>query len=118
MMFEKNDINRVKDYLFLYSSFLIYSLVSVSAKTAAKQDQPGFTLLYIGIEMTLLAVYALLWQQVLKRFSLVVAMSNKGITVIYTMIWSALLFGENISLGNIAGVIIIFIGIWVVSKDV
>lgn len=58
-----------------------------------------------------------MWQQVLKRFSLVTAMANKGVVVIINLIWSVLLFQEAITIYNIIGAAIIIGGIWMVSSD-
>lgn len=109
--------NRVKDYLQLYLVFFIYSLVSLSAKMAAVQSSAVMTLLFMGLEVVFLGVYALFWQQILKKFSLIVAMSNKGITLLYALGWSAFLLNEQITVWNIVGVAIIIIGIWLVSSD-
>lgn len=74
-------------------------------------------LVYMGLEVVCLGIYALIWQQVLKKFSLVTAMASKGIVVIFNLIWSILLFKEVITIYNIIGAVIIIGGIWVVSSD-
>ena len=109
--------NKLKDYLHLYLVFLIYSLVSVFAKIAAGQSSAVMTLVFMGLEFLFLGVYALFWQQILKKFPLVVAMSNKGITLLYALAWSAFLLKERITVWNIVGVVIIIFGIWLVSSD-
>ena len=107
----------IKKYGLLYFAFLIYSFASVFAKIASGQSTLMYTLLFIGIEVVFLGLYAVIWQQVLKRFPLVVAMSNKGIVVILGLIWSVLLFNEQITVNNIFGTLMIIIGIWMVSSD-
>ena len=74
-------------------------------------------LLNKGLEVVCLGVYAIIWQQVLKDFSLVTAMASKGVVVIINLIWSVLLFGETVTLYNIIGAVIIIFGIWMVSSD-
>lgn len=108
---------KAADFLLLYFAFTVYSFVSVFAKYAAAQKTMFMTLVFMAGEFLLLGIYAILWQQVLKRFELVVAMSNKGITVILGLIWSALLFSEAININNIIGAVIIMTGIWMVSTD-
>ncbi len=112
----KNQI--IKNYSLLYFGFLVYSFVSVFAKFASKQNDFYHTLLFIGLELFVLFVYAIIWQQVLKKFQLMVAASNKGVTVVFTLLWSFLFFGEKISFLNIVGAILIILGIWMVSSDV
>ena len=106
-----------KDYFLLYGDFLIYSLVSVFSKIAAAQESLAWTMLFMFIEFCFLGVYALIWQQALKRFPLTVAMASKGITVILALLWSVALFRESISIMNVVGAALIILGIRVVSSD-
>lgn len=102
----------------LYLAFLVYSGTTVFSKMAAMQS--GITiefLFFMGMEVMCLGVYAIIWQQVLKNMSLITAMSNKGVVVIFGLIWSVLLFEETISLYNVFGTAMIILGIWMVSTD-
>ena len=69
------------------------------------------------MEILILGIYAIIWQQVLKRFELSFAMSNKGIAVLFSMIWSVLIFHEKITVNNVIGLVIIIAGIGLVSAD-
>jgi len=69
-----------------------------------------FILLY-GSVLFILFLYALLWQQVIKKMNITVAYANKAITVIWGMMWGMILFGEQISLNKIAGALIIIAGV-------
>lgn len=108
---------KIINYVLLYAGFLVYSLVSVLAKCASKQSNFTMMCFFLFGEIFVLGIYAVLWQQALKKFPLVVAMSNKGVTVIFSLIWSALLFQEEISTVNIVGSLMILFGIWMVSAD-
>lgn len=110
-------LSNLKKYILLYGAFLIYSASTICAKLASAQPAFIRILLFIGMEIVCLGVYAIVWQQVLKSFSLVTAMASKGIVVIFNLIWSVLLFGEHISFYNILGAAIIIFGIWMVSSD-
>lgn len=109
--------NKISDFIVLYAGFVVYSFASVLAKYASVQNSFGLTAAYLIGEVVVLGVYAIFWQQALKRFPLVVAMSNKGVTVIFSLIWSALLFREEITIVNIVGALIILLGIGMVSAD-
>lgn len=111
------DKQRIRSYCILYFAFLIYSVSSVCAKLAARQDVLIRIVAFIGLEVVCLGVYALIWQQALKRFSLVTAMASKGIVVIFNLIWSFLLFKEEITIWNLIGAAVIIGGIWMVSSD-
>lgn len=104
-------------YCLLYGAFFIYSVVSVCSKMAAMQTQTLYTALFFGLEFCVLGIYAIIWQQVLKRFDLSFAMSNKGIAVLFSMIWSVLIFHEKITVNNVIGLAIVIVGIGLVSAD-
>lgn len=108
---------KIIKYLQLYMCFIIYSFALVFSKIASMQMDVGYTVLFFGGEVVVLGLYAVIWQQVLKVFPLVVAMANKGITIIFGLLWSVLLFDEQVTLWNILGAGIIIAGIWMVSMD-
>ena len=51
----------------------------------------------------------------LKRIELSVAMSNKPIVLILATIWAVLFFGEQITIKFIIGLVMIFVGIFVIG---
>lgn len=108
---------KLSDFAVLYAAFFLYSISSVFAKMAAGQDTLIKTGLFLAAEVTFLGIYALIWQQVLKRFPLVVAMSNKGVTVLFGLMWSLLIFKESITVCNIIGSFLVIAGVVLVSSD-
>lgn len=107
-----------KDYCLLHGALFIYSTGNVFSKLAAESAllSYGF-LLYYGAMLLTLVIYAVLWQQILKKFSLTEAFANKAIVIIWGIIWGALLFHEKISWRMIPGAFIIMIGVIVVVTD-
>lgn len=115
---ENSKRSKLPQYILMFCAFLIYSGTTVCAKYAAMENGMTFRFfLFLGLEVFTLGVYALLWQQVLKSFSLVTAMSSKGIVVIFSLMWSVFLFQEKISIFNMVGAAFIMAGIWRVSTD-
>lgn len=110
-------MNSLKKYIRLYVSFIIYSFIAICAKYAAIQPTFIKMCFFLGLEVLFLCLYAFLWQQVLKHFTLVNAMASKGIVVLLNLLWSVLLFSEKITVFNILGAGIIIFGIWMVSTD-
>lgn len=110
-------LKNIKKYGLLYIAFIIYSGSTICAKFASQQDTMFKVLVFMGLEVMCLGIYAIIWQQVLKHFSLITAMASKGVVVIFNLIWSVLLFSEIVTLYNIIGAAIIILGIWVVSTD-
>ena len=103
---------KIKDILFLHGILLIYSLTGILSKFASKEDflSSKFIILYGGM-IFILMVYAVLWQQAIKRLPLMVAYANKAITVIWGIIWGKLIFNEKISAFNVIGAVIIICGV-------
>ena len=64
-----------------------------------------------------MGIYAVLWQQILKRVPLVTAYANRAVTVIWGLIWGLLIFDERITIQKIVGAAIIVTGIMIVVKS-
>ena len=101
----------------LQGVFLIYSINSIIAKLASAQESfsPAFVALY-GAEVAVLGVYAVLWQQMIKRFELSVAYANKAVTLIWAMLWGSLLFHEQITVAKVAGILLVITGIVILNS--
>ena len=97
---------------------LLYACVGICTKMAALQTPMSwaYMLWFVGA-VAIIAIYALLWQQVLRRIELSTAYLFKGTTLIFTMLFAALLFGEAITLPNILGSVLIIIGITLLAKS-
>lgn len=113
-MFKK----RFRDFYWLIFAFFIYSISGVFIKLASRYSisSVNYWTLYLGT-LFVLTTYAFAWQRVLKKFDLFIAYSAKGITIIFTFLWSVLFFNEAITVQNILGSLIIIIGIVVVNKN-
>ncbi len=110
--------SNLKVFICLHLLLFLYSLESVCSKMAAKQEMFSFQFfLFYGLVLFLLFFYALAWQRVLKYLPLTVAYANKGITIVWGIIWGAVLFHETISLTTIIGGIIILAGIYLVVTN-
>ena len=101
-----------KTYLLLHLLFLIYAASSVCGKLAAGETSlsPRFLLFYGGM-LLFLAVYALGWQQAIKRLPLTVAYASKAVTVIWGLIAGLLFFGEQLSPGKVIGAVLVMAGV-------
>lgn len=109
---------QIKDILMLQIVFFIYSINSVVAKFASAQEpfSLNFILLY-GLELCVLGVYAILWQQLIKRMELSVAYSNKAVVLLWAMVFGTLLFKEQITLTKVAGILLVIAGIVVLNNE-
>ena len=102
----------------LHLLLLLYSFESVCSKMASQQEMFSFKFfLFYGLVLFFLFVYALAWQRILKYMPLTVAYANKGITIVWGMVWGAILFNEAITLKTIIGGVIILAGIFMVVTN-
>lgn len=95
---------------------VIYMMSSVLQKFASREQflSPKFLGLYF-LSISIIFIYAILWQIVLSQTELSVAYSHKSTTTVWTMLASAVFFDEQISSNMIIGAIFIIIGIYLVS---
>lgn len=61
-------------------------------------------------------IYAIAWQKVIKKFSLMTAYANKSVYMIWSQIWAVMIFRENLSVQNIIGMLVVLTGVLVVLK--
>ena len=92
--------------------YLFYSTVSIATKFTSMQEMLSMKyFLGLCIVVVMLGVYAIIWQQVLKRIELTTAYMFKGSSLIFVLLFSALLFNETITLWNAVGAALIVGGI-------
>lgn len=107
-----------KSLLLMQGSALIYSVSNIFSKYASREG--GLSLkfiLFYGLSLFVMFVYAILWQQILKRVDMIVAYSNRLVAMIWGVVWGVLIFQEQLTLFNIIGTFIILIGLYLVVSD-
>ena len=108
----------IKQIIMLQGIVLIYTMSGVFSKLAAGKDFLSFGFIaFYGAEIGILGIYALLWQQMIKKVELSIAYANRAMALIWSMLWAFLFFENSITLKNIIGVIIVVIGTMVVNCD-
>jgi multidrug transporter EmrE-like cation transporter len=108
----------IRQVLVLQLVILVYTLSSVAAKYASSFEFLSLKFLgFYGLEIGILGVYAILWQQMIKRIDLSVAYANRAFGVFWSMIWAVLFFDEMVTIKNVIGIVIVFLGIVVVNSD-
>ncbi|MBP9996671.1 MAG: EamA family transporter [Lachnospiraceae bacterium] len=108
----KNVSKKAKVMLLLHLLLAIYSLNGIFSKLAS--NYPFLSIRFIlcyGTVLVALAVYALGWQQVIKRMPLTLAFANKAVTIVWGIIWGYLFFGEKVTPNRIIGALLVIIGI-------
>lgn len=108
----------LKNIILLQAIIIIYTVSSVMAKFAStNKETPIKFFLFLGLEFAILAVYAVLWQQMIKRFDLSVAYANRSMAILWSMIWAVIFFHDKITLRNVLGVLLVLLGTIVVNMD-
>lgn len=112
----KKKVN-IKDILILQLAVVLFSGASVMSKFASGEDflSIGF-ILFMGIEVVILGLYAILWQQLLKRFDLSIAYANKAMVLLWYMVWAMIIFKEQVGIKNYIGVAIVIVGILFINR--
>lgn len=111
-------MNKTVQYVALVLVYLFYAGISVIMKYTGLQ-QPltiewcvGFVLL-VGT----LGIYAIAWQQILKRIELGVAYMFKGLSLFFIMVLLAICYGEPITPMKLLATGIIIVGIALYAKS-
>lgn len=118
---ELRQMSKLKDYIQLHLNILLFSLTSVFSKAASVQyNKHGLSspLLYLFLFLMVAncGIYAITWQQVIKKFSLSTAYANKSVYLLWSQIWAVLIFHENLSIQNIIGILVVLFGVWTVQR--
>ena len=92
--------------------YFIYATVSIATKFTSMQEMLSLRyFMGLAIVVAMLGIYAIIWQQVLKRIELTTAYMFKGTSLIFVLLFSALIFNETITLWNVVGAAFIVGGI-------
>lgn len=99
-------------YLALHLLLVVYSLNGVMSKLAAQYPFMSlkFLLLY-GTGIGFLGVYAIGWQQVIKRLPLTTAYANRAVTVVWGIVWGVIIFHEHLNVYKVLGALIVLVGV-------
>lgn len=105
-------MKKIYPYLLLHGIIFLNSIGGICSKTAAAEPFLSFKwILFYGLLILILGIYAILWQQALKRIPLNVAYPNKAVNIIWSMLWGVLLFNERISALSLLGAAIVLFGV-------
>lgn len=99
-------------YLALHLLLAFFSFNGIFSKLAAQH--PVFSLpfiLYYGASIGVLGVYAIGWQQVIKRLPLTTAYANRAVTIVWGLVWGMLIFHEQLNPPKVIGALIVLVGV-------
>lgn len=107
-----------KTYIGLHVLLLFYAIGGIFSKKAAQSSFLSMDYIkYYALVLGILMIYAVFWQQLLKKLPLTVAMANKSVTVIWGILYGYLFFHEHVTLNNLIGAALIIVGICIVAGE-
>ena len=116
-MKKNNSQKKWKTFVLLHTVLLLYSVCGVCSKMASNFPVLSYNwILWYGASLLGIGIYALLWQQVIKRMPLSIAYANKAVCIIWAILWSVLLFEEQLQWNMILGAVIIMAGVYIVGS--
>lgn len=112
---EKTEKPNLRIIIVLQLAIVIYSLSGVCIKLAGQSDFLSFRFFsFYGCAMLILLLYAVVWQQILKRISLSTAYASRATGVIWGVVWGVIIFNEGITWNMILGTLVILLGLYLV----
>ena len=108
--------DKFRSLLFLHFNIMVFSFTGIFSKLMAESIKASglfaFRTILWGILILLnCGIYALFWQQSLKRFPVNVAYAYSSVYNIWSLLWAVLIFSEKITVGNIVGTLLMISGI-------
>ena len=104
--------------LIIQLGVVVYTCSGICSKMTSNYPALSFMwLFWLGLEVVFLGVYAIFWQQIIKRFDLSIAYANRAFAIFWSTLWAMLIFREKVTPANTIGVIVIFAGIMLVNQD-
>ena len=108
----------IKTLIGLHGMLMVYSMSGICSKLAAGESFLSARFcIYYAVIIVLLGVYAIGWQQVIKRIPLTTAFANKAVTVVWGIVWGWLFFGESITSGKLIGAGMVIAGVVLFAKS-
>jgi len=99
-------------WVVLHVMLAVFSLGTVCSKFAAAEPFLSFKfILFYGLLIAILGVYAIGWQQVIKRMPLTAAYANRAVSIVWGCIYGVIFFNEQITPGKVIGGVIVATGV-------
>lgn len=115
-------MEKIKDYLFLHLSVMMFSFTSVFSKFASIELNAGGlknpkVYLFGFLMLFVCFLYAVCWQKVIKKFDLNIGYANRSVYLLWSQLWAVTIFKEQLTVRNIIGLFIVLAGVLVVSMS-
>ena len=107
----------IKQIVLLQAIVVIYTVSGIMAKFASAGETLEKVILFFGLDLMFLGIYAICWQQMIKIFPLSVAYANRAMALLWSAVWAKIIFGEQIGVKQMIGIAFVILGTLVVNTD-
>lgn len=108
-------MSKAKYLIILHIILALFSVGGIFSKLAAGEEALSMRwIMYYGAVLFILFIYAIAWQQIIKKMPIVTAYANKAVMVIWGIVWGLIFFKEAITVPKIIGAVIIIAGVYLV----
>ena len=107
----------VKQIVLLQAIVAIYTVSGIMAKFASAAETLEKIILFFGLDLLFLGIYAVCWQQMIKIFPLSVAYANRAMALLWSAIWAKIVFGEQITGRQMLGIALVVAGTIVINTE-
>lgn len=102
----------LKSIFLLFVAFLVYSTTGVFSKITSFEEFLSFRYFsFFSLVVLSIAIYAVLWQIILRNVPLTQAFIFKSITVPFSLLFAYFIFNEDLTWNNLVGAAFIIAGI-------
>lgn len=109
--------NGVKQIILLQAIIVIYTVSGVMAKFASAGENLMQVALFLGLDLMFLGIYAICWQQMIKKFPLSVAYANRAMALLWSAVWAKMIFSEQIGWKQMLGIVVVIVGIVIINTE-
>lgn len=114
----KKDKAFIINIILLQAVVIIYTLTSIVGRKAAGSELLSLQfILFYGLDIVILGIYAICWQQMIKKFDLSVAYANRAMAILWTAVWARFIFKDTIGIKQLIGILVVMIGTVVVNLE-
>ncbi len=111
-------MKKLKTIIKLQAVVVIYTFASIFSKLASGEAfLSGKFILFLGLELVMLFLYALLWQQVIKKTELSVAYANREMYLLWSLLWTVVFFHNDVTPANVIGCLLVIAGTLVITGE-
>ena len=111
-------MRKYKYLILLHCVMALFAAGGIFSKLAAAEEMLSFNWIkYYAIVLFIMFVYAIAWQQIIKKMPIVTAYANKAVTVIWGIVFGYFIFNEDITIPKVVGALIIIVGVYLIVSD-